>query len=395
MSRIVLLTRAYLNSRSANATCAFNVFEALRCYGHEVIIISYENTEANPSEGRVQIISKKEARAESKGIGSRALGFLKLINGKVDQLIDRSIVDLYIEKMLQLEADSPFDAIVSFMFPLETVQAAAEFKKKNPRIRTVVYELDSTGDGIVQSHFPFFYNRTVKSWLNGVYLFFDSIIIMKSHKEYWKNQFGKRFGRKMRIADIPVLKEHFGLDNNVDQKVMMVYSGVLDKKYRSPSFLLEVLEYLKKDNDFEFVFFSKGDCEKEIAKKAILVSEIKQKGYVKESELESYLLRATILVSIGNTKSKSVPSKIIHYMSFGKPIIHFSSQRKDVCKEYFSNYPLALVVDQSRGVRKTSSIISEFIAEVKGRTVSFNEVRKSLYMSDPMYSAEIILGDLL
>ena len=107
--------------------------------------------------------------------------------------------------------------------------------------------------------------------------------------------------------------------------------------------------------------------------------------------MEKIILNTDILVSIGNAVSNSLPSKVIDYIAYGKPIIHFSSQKNDVCKNYFDKYPLALVIDESAPVNHACDLIKEFIAENKGKKVSYDTISKIFYRNEPQYSANMIM----
>lgn len=388
----MLLTRAYLNSQSANAICAGNIAEALKCAGHEVRIISLEQADTVSGDESVHIVSLPIEYKKTEGWAPRIMSLLKLAKCETDRVLDQRIADLYYNKICALGQDNPFDIIVSFLFPLESAQAVAKYKEKNQSVQAIVYELDSAGDGIIQSRFPKLYNRTVERWLTGIYQIVDLVIIMQSHKEYWMKRFGIEFGKKVKIADLPVLLRKPTSITANGKELLFLYCGILDKKYRSPDYLLMILRELKPLIRFEFHFFSKGNCESRIAEESKTIPEIKQMGYVTKEELEKELINASILVSIGNSNSRSVPSKLIDYFSYGKPIIHFASQDDDICLEYLSKYPLALLINQNESLNESTAKIMRFINETKGKSVDYKDISRNYKKNTPDYSAAIIEG---
>ena len=153
---------------------------------------------------------------------------------------------------------------------------------------------------------------------------------------------------------------------------------------------MRVLEQLKEKIDFEFHFYSKGDCEDEIADVANRIRGIHQNGYVAPNELNVALSDSDYLVSIGNSMSRAVPSKLITYLGYGKPIIHFASQEDDICLEYLRKYPLALFINQNDNLSESTSKIMKFINETTGKSVDFKEISRNYENNTPDYSAEII-----
>ena len=109
-----------------------------------------------------------------------------------------------------------------------------------------------------------------------------------------------------------------------------------------------------------------------------------------QEELQKIIEHTHFLISIGNSTSRSVPSKLISYIASGKPIIHFSSQENDVCWEYLDNYPLGLVVKQSLSYDQACEIVYRFVKQNCGKNVDFDSVREKFYLHDPAYSAKLI-----
>ena len=207
--------------------------------------------------------------------------------------------------------------------------------------------------------------------------------------------FETTYSEKLLIADLPILRKKSIQESHPHEETRMIYSGLIEKRYRSPSYLLSVLKELhSRGFKFHISFYSKGDCEDEIAAVAMEVTEISQHGFVTPDELDVAINETDVLISIGNSFSRSVPSKIISYLSYGKPIIHFSAQENDVCNEYLSKYELALVVKQTMTVMQASDLVIDFLEKTKGKTVSFNDVQRNFILNDPDYCANLIYKTL-
>ena len=106
--------------------------------------------------------------------------------------------------------------------------------------------------------------------------------------------------------------------------------------------------------------------------------------------LEEAIAKADVLVSVGNRVSRSVPSKLITYISYGKPVVHFSSQKGDVCVQYLEKYPLGLVLREWDNAETNANKLYEFVEKNRGKMVDFSEISNPFLMNTPSYSADLI-----
>ncbi len=136
-------------------------------------------------------------------------------------------------------------------------------------------------------------------------------------------------------------------DINKDKKIVrLVYAGTLYAKIRNPSELLIALSQFANYSDLVDIqahFYSNlNDCS------GILKNLEKNLGDwfylhepVAQSELELIYKKADILINIGNTSTYQLPSKIVEYMSYGKPILNYVRHKQDISSELLKNYPQA------------------------------------------------------
>ncbi len=402
MSKVLILSANYLGAANANGICAKNIAKQLTKNGHEVSVLCYDN--GKDSEERVYTIPSP-VRKTRKSFFEKAFAILK---GFFSPELSRDSVSNYEDIALKICQENNIDTVVAMFFPFETVAALKIIKKRTVNIKTIVYELDSVGDGIFggfkhQKHSNGVLNclhnfryrladRAIKRWCDRQYSYADRVILMRTHEEYWKNTFGKKHGNKLSIADIPVLVERPlpKVEKSAEAPLRFLYGGLIQEAYRSPNYLLKIFEEYRRHNEAELHFFSKGDCEDKIADAAKRIGGIFQHGYVPEAELDIAIAEADVLLSIGNSVSKSVPSKLITYLAYGKPVIHFSSQKDDVCMSYLEKYPLGLVIKEWDSVKENVSKLQRFMEETKGKTVSFESVSSVLMKNTPEYSARLL-----
>ena len=99
------------------------------------------------------------------------------------------------------------------------------------------------------------------------------------------------------------------------------------------------------------------------------------------------MLRADILVSIGNAVSFQTPGKIFEYMSMGKPIIHFQKIDQDPCLKYLQDYPMVLIIDERENdAEEHAQRIIEFAEKYRGKNLTFEEVAECI----PQYTSKNI-----
>lgn len=391
MSKILILSSYYLGAATANGICAKNIAEQLKRNGHEVFVICYDKGKA---EENVYTVATPVFKRK-KTLVAKVYNRLKAI---VTPTLNRSLADEYTAMSLKICKEKNIDVVVGMFFPFETVLAIMAVKKQFPRIRTVIYELDSVGDGIFSgSKYQVAVNRAIERWNHKQYDYADSVIVMESHEDYWKNTFGKKHGDKLMIADIPVLVEKPlpQVDKSAEEPTSFLYGGLIEQAYRSPDHLLAVFEEYIKAEEATLDFFSKGDCEAKIAEMAKRVPGIRQHGYVSEAVLNEAIAKTDVLVSIGNRVSRSVPSKLITYLSYGKPVVHISLQKGDVCTHYLEQYPLGLVLYAWDSVEENAKKLEQFAKENRHKTVGFTETATALIKNNPAYSARLIVNDVI
>lgn len=303
-------------------------------------------------------------------------------------------VDAYKKMIRELDEANHYDAIVGTLCPVDVCAACSAFD------HFYLYELDSLinnpmyKEGIKK----YFTNRLVR-WEKRLFDKAECIIHLNNNRNFYaKDQYAK-YADKSCFTDVPNLikgntsESNFDLNVPADGVVRMVYSGALSQSFRSPESLIRIIEELSKSMKIECLFFSRGDCE-DILRAAEKRSDgvIKRMGYVSQEELAQYTERADFLLSIGNRlegEDYSLPSKVICYISTGKPIIHINGTN-DSAIVYLEQYGLSLNVDTDQPLEETCAQIARFIGESKGKRIPFEKAKKLFPQNTPEYTANLI-----
>ena len=380
MSHIVFLSSYFFNKPSANGICAVNLVNELRSNNHSVDVICY-GPQGKETDEKVFFV--KEKKLNEKSFFRK---ILLLINPAKANL-DNNLICNYVNTIETINSRHKIDAVVGMFFPLESAEALRRIKRKFPQIMVLLYELDSIGDGVNKPS-NWLSHNSYKRWLTRCYMAIDSIIIMKSHNDYWKKVFGHLFFEKSIVSDLPLLLKR-NISTDFCKKNQMIYTGSLDLKYRSPIDALKILVEAYKSVDFKIAFYSKGNCEGVLNDYSKHHKWITVNGYISNNLLTQKIEEAEYLVSVGNSYSNSVPSKLIDYISYKKSIIHFTSCDNDVCVDYLSHYHKALIVDVRDNLYKNSEKLSNFLLESKSATLKEFDL-DFFYKNTPEYNANLI-----
>jgi len=396
MYKILVLTSEYCENAKANGLCAKAIVESLKEYNTSVYVISYQPQQISNekfSEAIPVYISNNQNNRKNI-LPKKIKSLLNLIKYAIKPKYNKEIVNSFLNKINELYEQTKFDAIIGIYFPLETIVAGYKFCKKHKKIKFLIYELDSVKDGISGTgKWSKIRNTSSKYFSNKIYKKSHHIYILNCHKTSWLSNHIK-YTYKMKLVDLPILTPvqpieslHSSFDNT------LIYAGVLSKEYRSPQKLLDVFEILKNECNLNLYFFSNG-CEDMLNTYQNNNNKIHCMGYVEKKVLDQAISECVAVINIGNAVSNSLPSKLISYMASGKPIIHFSLQDQDVCKQYLDKYPLSLVISPHETISVISEKIMSFIKSINGKKIDYSTVSNLFPMNLPSYSTEIILNDL-
>lgn len=130
-------------------------------------------------------------------------------------------------------------------------------------------------------------------------------------------------------------------------RVRMVFVGTLYRDLRSPEPLLRLFRALLDTApgaglELHFVGMMNG-CEDVLAPYAGLMGDrIFCHGTVPRESALRAMREADVLVNLGNASGYQLPSKVVEYVSTGRPVLNLAGAADDVSVEFFSGYPAAL-----------------------------------------------------
>ncbi|MHB8336526.1 MAG: glycosyltransferase family protein [Ignavibacteriaceae bacterium] len=161
---------------------------------------------------------------------------------------------------------------------------------------------------------------------------------------------------------------------NVKNNIILTYIGTLYKNIRNPKYLINLFEFLVKEMhiiNVELHFIGNiNDCWDEFNKYQTLIgNKIFVHGEITKEETIIKMNESDILINIGNSNKVQIPSKIIEYISTGKPIINFVKHFDDLSIDFLREYPSNLNIweNEEYEVNITKCNLIDFIQNPKKR----------------------------
>ena len=400
MDNYIFLTNYYLPKPGATGMCVHQVAKALATNSN-VFTVCYEDNELiNEKDGvkirRVKVpycLKRREKENRWDGLGRRCQSmFLKLIHLYNYPLRSRKLVRGYYASLCEILDKCGEATVIASYTPLEAVIAASKIKKiYKTRIKLVYYSTDTLSNeqgksGILSESYR---NKCGVRWERKLFSVYDKILIMECHESHYFSSTYRDMCSKMELVNFPLFTQLFDyskkkLDSN---KLTLVYAGTFYRTLRNPQFLCDCLIQLGQLKNISVDFLGGGDCN-DIIERAVMRSKgvIKFHGMQSHEIVMDYLIKADVLLSVGNAESPMAPSKIYEYMSTGKPIIHIYTYDKDPCIVPLNNYGNALLIREGdeEGIIKIKNFINNY------KVLDYKEVEKKFITSTPQYTAHIL-----
>jgi len=403
MKTIVFLVSGYYPNFSAVSKCIFNIAEVMSIH-HEVIVISekssinQENLTLNKTKifffqnQSINKILKISAKFNSINKIFRlyylTLNYLFRLKKAIMLLFSKNtlnnkLVESFYETLINLRTS--IDVIYPVSLPIESVVAALNYKDliKTTTVYPILF--DKFSSNIELNRFKIFQKLKFKQNLKiekNIFLSSNGIF----HLESWRNHISEYNLKSEFIKEIKhplLIKNHSRICDNENKKIKIVYLGALYRKIRSPKFILNLyMNNIEFSEIVELKFIIRGNIPRIIHDASRLNSKIYLENDISSERASNEMLKADVLLSIGNSDTSQFPSKIMDYISTGKPIIHtFKSQKDPVIPvlERYNNCLIINEIDDSNSVKR----IIEFISKIQ--ILEFEKVKKIFYDETPEY----------
>ena len=221
-----------------------------------------------------------------------------------------------------------------------------------------------------------------------------SIFLTKLTESEYISTVLAEYREKWTVVEFPLIRQHHKSAGHPSLlfdsiKINCLYCGALDSDYRNPKFTLELARDLGDDYRFYFI----GVNCVEIIHNAVEFSDTRiiASDPLPVDEIYQLMDSADFLVNIGNTMTNQMPSKIIDYISTGKPIINIAKSRECPTLEYTARYPFCInVFEETHKDINMRNVVDEFCRKNRGESIPFAEIKQLYYKATPEYVAHLI-----
>lgn len=413
MKKILFTIQWYPSRNSANVLCDDNIIkELLKTEKYEIHCLVYQPGGLPKSE----IVNGIHIQRIERGPYFKYYLSAKDKQSKIGEWINRVILRVkqaltipiypcyepllslkFAQEAKKMHRKEKFDIVISEHHGFDTLYAGHILKKSDPNIKFVPILWDPFTGKQLAKYLPRKYaeKKLLKSE-SKILSNADCIIAMEASREYHeKMSKNKTYYDKYKFLDIPRIvmpKESFSEAKFIDKnKINIVYSGVLNLPERDPSYVIELLNKTKYAKDINLVFFAIGNgLGKLYELKEKFLGNLLISGYISRQEINAVYHKSDILINLGGSNPYMVPSKIFEYMSYGKPILSTYYIDDESSKKLLKKYPIGLCVDERKSIEENVTEVQAFINKSLGKTVAFEDVKKTFPLNLPESYIQVI-----
>ena len=264
-------------------------------------------------------------------------------------------VKAYIDKA------GPFDLMISVSHPFSSHLVAYFVKKDLPHLRWII----DLGDPFcflneAQPNNFKIYGSLNKKVEGKIMETCESISVTTDET---KQEYARIFPKlREKITVIPPLVDEQSLKlvniskqakKDLSDPIKLVYTGTLYSKIRNPSHFLEILEEVAKisKRKIEMNFFGLTN-DLDISSLPSFSFKLNFYGEVSKEKINQEILKANILVNLGNSTHYQLPSKLVDYSLSGKPILNISTIENDSSSSFLEDYSNYLNIYTKKELQK-------------------------------------------
>lgn len=286
---------------------------------------------------------------------------------------------------------SRFDVILACGMPFYTIDIASKLAKYIP---------------VVNYYMEPFWNDLLKKDTEKIDIFklwdgsASRIITTESISKLYKINSKKDIMDKIILAEFPNVFERQAKNLCVKKidTINLVFVGKFYPNVRNPQYLFDIMEHIHL-NGISLTMaggfngsFSESFVERYFQNKA---SYIKYLGMLPAQDADKLLLQSDILIHIGNTDPNLLPSKILDYISTGKPIINLYQNEQCPTLEILEQYPLKLNIRTETPItQELVRRIVDFCKDNLGKKLPFTEIEPLYKKYTPKVVGEIFYKTL-
>lgn len=385
IKKILIVTHQYLPHTSPRTTRWKLIVDELVSMGHEVTVIT--GTKQVKKEKNIIYIGNRtssnivnQVRKKSNNLSGSSVikklfyKFLKKIYRIVIKTFawpDYSMFWLLSIYRQRKKLNLDYDLMISVSLPFSSHIAAYILNKKNNKEWLMDIGDPFTLKKDAPENNKILYGLLNKYYENKFYNLASKILFthedsMSAHIDHFNINPEKTF-----IGNpISEFKEDiFSSSINYNYKLNPIkfgYFGVFTKGVRSPKNFINNLEGIK---NIELHWYVNEDSKNEITKYSNNSTSFFHSLINREEALKRMADSVHCLLSIGNLNTTQMPSKVIEYISTGKPVIHFSEIENDPVKNIAKNFNNLFILSEETSKKDFFNQLNEYYDNIN----SFNK----------------------
>ncbi len=270
-----------------------------------------------------------------------------------------------------------YDCIIGFSNPFDSLRALSRIHTDVPYI---AYKLDPSSNAFDPGHVERGKKDEKEADLAAAAIITTDLI----RDEYPENTEKEILG-KIHVLQFPNIIRYTPAPVSLGskEKIHCVFTGSLYPEVRNPRYTLQLFEALRQEA-IVFHIFGKSYCDETLPEN--LPENVIHHGLVTSDEAIRYMQGADILVNIGNTRMNQIPSKLLTYISLGKPILNIIKDPKCPTIPYMEKYPMKLnLLETTEPTQGDIMKVHDFLVTCRGRTVTFDRIEKLYEHCTPEY----------
>ena len=307
-----------------------------------------------------------------------------------------SLIDNYLGKSGIIEKEiikacnsNDFDLIVVGSNPFFLVQGVS---KVSCQPLKVWFQMDPhSNNGMIRKNKL---NRESKAE-RFVYNHMDKIFVQPNAYSEIINKYDSNITKKVLPTNFPLINPDIQVMENKsyfqNSTINCVYSGALMMPIRRPEYMFNLFSHFENKSINLYVWSNNLSDKKRDEMISLMPDNVSYCGSLSQNEMQSVLAGADCLVNLGNTVSNQLPSKLLDYISFRKPIINIYKNGNCPTIDLISKYPLAISISESEDVSEAASKVENFIINSIGNSVDARIVCNNYHDYLPEVVANYVL----
>lgn len=303
--------------------------------------------------------------------------------------IEKNASNAFYKALNHIDA-SKYDVIVTMSGRYYVTTAVMQYCKKHDK-KFIFYQVDPCSSN---SSLPCENIRARERLEQEIYENATAVITTPLIYSEQQKIMSKEIMKKVTPMEFPLIseREDFPVEKTEKNKPCCMFLGSIYGGIRNPNYTISLFEPLLKDNmvELHFVGVREEELQEEFQKIGITCH-----GKVELQKAFAMMQQADFLVNIGNSVLNQLPSKVLDYISTGKPIINICKSRKCPSITYMDKYPMSINIFEEYDLKGAQiELLREFITANFGKKVEYTEIEKIYYDCTPKYCAKL-LEDML